>query len=239
MENKKEICQAKILPVMNVLKVIGFVLAGLGLLVILLSYMPAGEEVDYFWDSMEVRRTEVYNYFGEVIKTIHSDGDVITWGFFDCISRFLGLCGLGVGVLFLIFRAISINRIGKCRLLLHDKGITGQTATRQLDLPMSKVDNILVKHGFWDALRGGKSLEVRSASGIIKFHCVYNADEFMQKTLAEIQKWEDLNSSTSTNTSTVSGNSIESIQKLKTLLDQGLITQEEYENKRKELLNKI
>lgn len=254
MDDKQEICRARIQFRLKGQKTkialcIAVLLAVLGLLVIVLSYKETRVE-----DSTSLSRYYSFNCFGEIIKYEYY-GDVyspnnptfnsqIYNGLFERNSRINGFLLIIIAILVFIPNIYSII-MKKVNLLLHDKGITGNTSKRQLDLPMNKIDNILVKHDFLDTLRGGKTIVVRSASGIIKFPCVQNADEFMQKTLAEIQKWQDLHGNSidtaaaPTLTESRSHDSIESIQKLKILLDQGLITQEEYETKRKELLSKI
>ena len=82
---------------------------------------------------------------------------------------------------------------------------------------------------------------IRSASGIIKFPCIENAEEFVNITLAEIQKWNDKKKVEPVTTTIEAKNNdaFEDIQKLKALLDQGLITQKEYDEKRQELINRI
>lgn len=227
MENK--ICKAHIQPKMKGIMIFSIVAFILGVFVILMSYIPIRE-------ASHAGSRDYYNIFGLVTNGYS--------GLFEMPIRVIALCIGGIGFLFAMFAAVSNMTAKQCSLVLEQKGISGERKTmfsnKQLKLPMNKIDSISVQSGILDAVRGGKTIAVRSASGLVKFPCVQNAQEFVETTLAEIQKWEDSDSSSSVNTAPVSGNdSIESIQKLKTLLDQGLITQDEYENKRKELLDKI
>lgn len=165
----------------------------------------------------------------------------ITWD--DGLMAF-GAFLMVVGLIF-IFVDIPLSAIESCKLVLHDKGIDGVVANgfscKQLQLPTNKIDSIFLKNSFFDSLCGGQTIVIRSASGLIKFHCVQNAKEFVNFSLSEIQKWQDFSHSAEkiAPVSTSGTDNIETIQKLKTLFDQGIITQEEYDAKKKDLLSKI
>ncbi len=105
---------------------------------------------------------------------------------------------------------------------------------------MDKIDSIAVQSGILDKIFGGQTIAIRSASGLIKFPWVQNAQEFVDTTLAEIQKYtEAAELKSQPAPAAPASDDFEKIQKLKNLLDQGLLTQEEYDAKRKELLEKI
>lgn len=157
----------------------------------------------------------------------------------------------------LISIAIRKYHTKKCYMKLTENGVVGQ-GLRQIvgrsqqhyivelvRLPIDKIDSIGVhKTLLWD----GKVVTVRSASDGIRFPCVHNADEFVNATLAKIEEFKqnvmidskniaaNLNQNSSSNTSV---SSVSKIKELKELLDDGLITQEEFDAKRKELLDKI
>ena len=86
-------------------------------------------------------------------------------------------------------------------------------------------------------LIGGKTVVVYGTSISIKVPCVQNADEFVNATLAEIKKWKDAKEVTLDETK--NSDTFDDIQKLKNLLEQGLISQEEYDAKRQELIHRI
>lgn len=148
----------------------------------------------------------------------------------------------------------KIYRANRCSLVLTDKGLSGQRkkifSTAQLQLPMDKIDNIMVTENIINKIDGGKTVAVRSASGLIKFPWVQNADEFVNATLAEIEKYNQSLKNVDQNlVSAIVGNSVQKaqpeksaahkIKDLKELLDSGLITQDEFDAKKKDLLDKI
>ena len=72
----------------------------------------------------------------------------------------------------------------QCSLELNDSGVEGKRkkllSAAELKLPIEKVDSIMVKKNLFNALTGGKTIVISSASGRIKFPWVRNADEFAQ-----------------------------------------------------------
>ena len=154
---------------------------------------------------------------------------------------------IGIIVLPIIMRKIADYMARQCSLSLTEKSVTGNKKTlfsnQVLKLPIDKVDAIMASHSFLDTLRGGDTLLIRSASGVIKFPWVQNANDFVNKTLARIEEYKHsvkaaLNN-TANNSNSDGSSSAARIKELKDLLDSGLITQEEFDSKRKELLNKM
>ena len=159
-----------------------------------------------------------------------------------------------VFVLPILLYLLKIYTANRCSLVLTDKGLSGQRkkifSTAQLQLPMDKIDNIMVTENILNKIDGGKTVAVRSASGLIKFPWVQNADEFVNATLAEIEKYNQSLKNVDQNlVSAISGNSVQKaqpeksatqkIKDLKELLDSGLITQDEFDAKKKDLLDKM
>lgn len=115
---------------------------------------------------------------------------------------------------------------------------------------MDKIDNIMVTENIINKIQGGKTVAVRSSSGLVKFPWVQNADEFVKLTLAEIEKYNQSLKNVDQNlVSAIAGNSVQKaqpeksaaqkIKDLKELLDSGLITQDEFDAKKKDLLDKM
>ncbi|MGN1086256.1 MAG: SHOCT domain-containing protein, partial [Porcipelethomonas sp.] len=152
-----------------------------------------------------------------------------------------------------IIRCIVNNIAKQCSLSLTEKSITGNRKTlfaySEIKLPIDKVDSIMASHSFLNILTGGDTLLIRSASGAVKFLWVQNAKEFVDATLAKIEEFkqsvkdenQNLVSAVAKSVGANSGNSsaAQKIKEIKELLDSGLITQEEFEAKRKELLDKM
>ncbi|MBR6044272.1 MAG: SHOCT domain-containing protein [Ruminococcus sp.] len=100
----------------------------------------------------------------------------------------------------------------------------------------------------YNKLTGGNTVAIRSASGLIKFPWVQNAEEFVNATLAKIEEYkktvkkdnqELIKAVAETAAAPANTSSASKIKEIKELLDQGLISQEEFDAKRKELLEKM
>lgn len=154
----------------------------------------------------------------------------------------------------LLFPAIfitlcDIRAAKKSSLRLTETGISGArkklSSNSELNLPIDKIDSIYIHNGIMDKLEGGKTLMIRSVSGVIKFPWVQNAEEFRDAVTTKIEEYKksirndnkNLISAVVNNAS--GGGSAQKIKELKELLDQGLISQDEFEAKRKELLSKL
>lgn len=192
-----------------------------------------------------------YSYYKHVFRERTSENE-----YFYVSSLLLGiLIIIGIIVLPIIMHKIADYMARQCSLSLTEKSVTGNKKTlfsnKLLKLPIDKVDAIMASHSFLDTLRGGDTLLIRSASGVIKFPWVQNANDFVNKTLAKIEEYkqsvknENKNlvsavlNNTANNSNSDGLSSAARIKELKDLLDSGLITQEEFDSKRKELLNKM
>lgn len=185
------------------------------------------------------------NIFGDAVAY---DGDVnlnLLFAFWD-YSIIPGICFYGFVLSIVIFVIFLFIRKGaeKCRLELNQDGLFGEKKTffslQSINQPFEKVDNVYIKNGVIDKLLGGKTIAVRTASSRISLLCIENAEEFVNKTLVELKKYKA--SVASNKSSAPAGNdsdAMDALPKLKNLLDQGLITKEEFEEKRKELISKI
>ena len=129
-------------------------------------------------------------------------------------------------------------------LLVSDLEIVGSytafipVAKIALRMPIEKIDNISVVNSVL-FLFTGKTIRISSASGIIKIPYVLNADEvvaFISEAIekARKEKVKPVQNNES-NHSDYAGN----LQKLAELRDKGIITEEEFNQKKSELLGKI
>ena len=98
-----------------------------------------------------------------------------------------------------IISVVIRNIAKKCSLTLSEDRISGKRkrlfSEASLDLPIGKLDSIMVTYGIGDKLTGGTTVAIRSAS--------------------------------------------DKIRELKAMAEEGLISQEEFDEKRKEILSKI
>lgn len=150
-----------------------------------------------------------------------------------------------LALLFVVWYALSRVMCKKCALELNQDGVYGKKKTlfslKSINQPFEKIDNISIRDSIIDKILGGQTIVIRSSSSCIKFSCVDNAQEFLDKTLEELKKYKQAVNSKSEKVSKASsdGDAMEAIVKLKNLLDQGLITQKEFDSKRKSLIDKI
>ncbi len=79
----------------------------------------------------------------------------------------------------------------RCSLELNDKGVFGKRkklfSTLDLKFPINQIDSIMLKRSLLNILSGGKTVVLHTASGVIKFPWVQNADEFVDATLAKMK----------------------------------------------------
>ena len=152
-------------------------------------------------------------------------------------------------VVYLVVKTICNSIARRSEIILHSRGISGIRkhifSETKLELTMDKIDSIMITTTLRDHLFGGKTIVIRSNSGKIKFPWVHNAEEFMQATLAEIEKYKkNVAQQTPAPQAPVQAvekdnSAMEKMRELKTMLDEGFITQEEFDAKRKEFLNKM
>lgn len=115
-------------------------------------------------------------------------------------------------------------------------------STASLNVPIEKIDSVFIKKSLVDKICSGETVVIRSGASLTKVMCVQNAAEFVDLVLLQIRNYkESLNNkiSSANDNDTAQNDDIEKLKKLKALADDGVITQEEYESKRKSLIDKI
>lgn len=153
----------------------------------------------------------------------YSIGDVM----FDPFSFTSGLL-IDFGVILLPFVLILYWWLSSVEISVTSTRIYGKAAFgKRVDLPLDKISAVGTSF-----LKG---IDVGTSSGRIKFKLVKNQDEIhstISQLLMEHQQAEKANS---TQNNEKSSNADE-LKKYKDLLDSGIITQEEFEQKKKQLL---
>lgn len=114
---------------------------------------------------------------------------------------------------------------------------------KSLKMPIEKVDNLTTISGLMDKFRSGVTLGVCSASGIIKLHFVQNADEVIAAAIGRIEEIKEKEKRARVVAQPVAPAAAPSVSdKLKDLAlmkEQGLITEDEFNKKREEILSKM
>lgn len=114
---------------------------------------------------------------------------------------------------------------------------------KSLKMPIEKVDNLTTISGLMDKFRSGVTLGVCSASGIIKLHFVQNADDVIAAAIGRIEEIKEKEKRARVVAQPVAPAAVPSVSdKLKDLAlmkEQGLITEDEFNKKREEILSKM
>ena len=131
-----------------------------------------------------------------------------------------------VGVLFAIAAAISYFM--QYELYATETKVIGKTLLgKRVDLPISHISAI--------GMGWGNRITITSSSGHVTFFGVLNQEEINDKLTSLIKTKEEKNTE-STTIITQSSSNAEELSKFKKLLDDGIITQEEFDAKKKQLL---
>lgn len=102
-------------------------------------------------------------------------------------------------------------------------------------IPTEKIDNVTVAESKF-FLYTGKAIEIKSTSGKIDISYVTNADDVVNFVTEMVESYEHLKCNEGWSSL---GDIAESIKKLSELKEAGIITEEEFNKKKNELLNKI
>ena len=142
------------------------------------------------------------------------------WGIMHWSTLFLA------GIFYLIYYSLS-----HCKIVITDKNISGRTFWgKKVILPIHMISAFSISKIF-------SVVAITSSSGYIKFPCIGNREEIAEvlqqllnerQTKTEIEEKEVLQNNNSTD--------VDYLIKLKNLMDNGIITQEEFETKKKEIL---
>lgn len=130
-------------------------------------------------------------------------------------------------ILFIIAAIVSFVAMNNCEIVVTDKRIYGKAGFgKRVELPLDMIS--AASSGFM------YSVGVSSASGNIRFWLLNNSEEvYSAITNLLLNRQSDKQSDTAATAKTAA----DEIKKYKELLDMGAITQEEFDAKKKELLN--
>ena len=127
-----------------------------------------------------------------------------------------------IGILACISSLFFKFQMSNCALTITDKNVIGKASFgKSVDLPLKQISAV--------ALGVFKSLTVATSSGKVHFWLIDNRSEvynILKDVIAKIQ----------INSNSVSPSNAEELRKYKELLDSGVITQEEFDEKKKQLL---
>lgn len=156
---------------------------------------------------------------------------------FEEYNAYSGYNVYGYGEEYPIFFAIAFAFIGiatltylimnKCELSLTDKRVYGRIKFgKRVDLPLNQISS--VGQGWF------KSLAIATSSGTIKFWLLDNRQEVFDELSNLLSKFQKDN--TTVIKQEISQSNADELKKYKDLLDSEIITQEEFDKKKKQLL---
>lgn len=132
---------------------------------------------------------------------------------------------------FLIIYFVFFFMVNSCELVVTDKRVYGKAAFgKRVDLPVDSIT--AVGTGLFS------SVSVTTSSGGIKFYLLGNKDEIHEAISTLIVKRQDKSETVTTTTikQELPQSAADELKKFKDLADSGVITQEEFEAKKKQLL---
>lgn len=128
-------------------------------------------------------------------------------------------------ILFLILGILMIIRMNFCEITVTATRIYGKTAFgKRVDLPLDMVSSIGTSFP--------KGISISTSSGFIKFWLLNNQQDVYHAIIELLQSRQSQTSATIPQPTS----NTEELLELKKLLDQGIITQDEFDAKKKQLL---
>ena len=137
-----------------------------------------------------------------------------------------------LGVIFLLLAGFFFWQMSRGKLIVTNTRVTGKASFgKQVDLPIGKISAV--------ALGAFRQLSIGTSSGNIRFWFIENRNEVHTALSDIIAKAQIENTNQKIDTSSaapVASSNADEIKKYKELLDMGIITQEEFDAKKKQLL---
>jgi len=192
---------------------------GVGILAVVLVIISAVLMISQY--DADNTHYKIFYYSDLSIGEYISDRIISTYFGMDVLILFWS------AVFLLVVFGVMMLMMNFCALEVSGTSVTGKTSFgKRVDLPINQVSAI--------GMGWFSSITVATSSGKINFWLIQNREE-IHKVLSGLIENIQVNNKPSVSVNNSLGNADELI-KFKTLLDNGAITQEEYDAKKKELL---
>lgn len=133
-----------------------------------------------------------------------------------------------IAIVFLVAAIISYFAMNRCEIIVSNKKVFGKVKFgKRVDLPLNQISS--VGQGWF------KSISVATSSGIIRFWLLSNRQEVFSAISELLSQFQNSNNQTVIHKEEQLS-SADELKKYKDLLDSGVITQEEFDAKKKQLL---
>ena len=195
---------------------------------IIRPYYDAMEECDDLME--EADNLDTYSQYKDQRNDIQQkmNNDPLVGFYWDVDEYYGPIVIAAAGLFFIIALILWIVELSLKRtsMTVTDKRVYGFAGRVRVDLPLDSVTAI--------SLGGMKSVSVTSASGAIKFSLIKNRDEIYDAVSALLVERQNKKSAPIAAAPAV--DNAEQIKKFKELFDNGIISEEEFEAKKKQLL---
>lgn len=101
------------------------------------------------------------------------------------------MISVGVLAIFIEFKKFVLNHV---QLVLTDRRVYGKTGiinTKSVDSPISKVNSVSIEQGFWGKVFHYSTVLISTSSGNYKFDFLRDAERFKEKTMEQIELYEN------------------------------------------------
>ena len=123
------------------------------------------------------------------------DAAIFSYGFMtgdmDFYCGIYVMISVGVLAIFIEFKKFVLNHV---QLVLTDRRIYGKTGiinTKSVDSPISKVNSVSIEQGFWGKVFRYSTVLISTSSGNYKFDFLKDAERFKEKTMEQIELYEN------------------------------------------------
>ena len=177
---------------------------------------------------------DLYMYFGFGVSDwfpgwIKYDDSFIDFFFgeffnFDCYYGYM----IMLGVVALIVGIIMKSNTEKCEITVTNEAISGKLPHgKTVHIPLNQITAIN-RSSF-------NGVSITSIGNVSNFHCIENREEVM-KAISYLLANPQQSSMQPTQSASANGSEAEQLKRLKDLLDSGVLTQEEFDAKKKQIL---
>ena len=143
---------------------------------------------------------------------------------FDCYYGYM----IMLGVVALIVGIIMKSNTEKCEITVTNEAISGKLPHgKTVHIPLNQITAIN-RSSF-------NGVSITSIGNVSNFHCIENREEVM-KAISYLLANPQQSSMQPTQSASANGSEAEQLKRLKDLLDSGVLTQEEFDAKKKQIL---
>lgn len=155
------------------------------------------------------------------------------------------IVGIAITIVVIIIPIFLFTRIRdmitQSSLELDSKGLKGSKRTfnsrYSIDIPIDSINTIACKDSFIGKFIYESTMYISSSKGNFVFYGISNADKFINAVQKEIEN--NKKGTGILNNSNTNNEAIDKITSLKQMLDNNLISQEEFEQKKNDILSKM